>query len=96
MIEGDIAWALEVSGLSAERMRLTHLRLSRNIDAALRLGDIHYVDREIDWARGLIANYAYEMDSMHYFIQGYEQALRKHLDARGQLILDWLTEIMAG
>ncbi|MDX9864697.1 MAG: MerR family transcriptional regulator [Anaerolineaceae bacterium] len=96
LIEGDIGWTWEGSGLSAERMRLTHQRLSQSIDAALRLGDIHYVDREIDWAEGLIANYAYERGTMHYFLRGYEQALRKHMDARGQLILDWMVEAMKG
>jgi len=96
LIEADIDWALEVSGLSVERMRITHLRLSQSIDASLRLGNIDYVDREIDWARGLIANYAHAPESMHYFLRGYQQALRKYLDERGELIMDWLNRVIEG
>ena len=94
LIEAEIAGAMEISGLSAERMRLTHLRLTQSIDAALRLGDIHYVDREIDWARGLIANYDYSPEGMQHFLNAYRIALRKVMDERGQLILDWLSEVV--
>jgi MerR family transcriptional regulator, light-induced transcriptional regulator len=96
LIEAEIAGALEASGLSAERMRLTHFRLSRSIDAALRLGDISYVDREIDWARELITNYAYETKGMHHFLSAYRLAMQKYIDSRGQLILNWLEGVIEG
>lgn len=94
LIEAEIAGALEISGLSAERMRLTHLRISESIDAALRLGNMDYVGREIDWAQGLITNYAYPPENMQHFLNAYRAALRKVMDNRGQLILDWLTGVI--
>ena len=93
-IEADLMCVVDDDCFANERMRLTQFRFSRNIDAALRLGDIHYLDPEIDWARGLIANYAYEPETMHQFLIAFERALRKHFDERGQLILDWMEWII--
>ena len=96
LIEADVMCTQEEDCFLNERMRLTQFRLSRNIDAALRLGDIHYIDPEIDWARGLIANYAYEPETMHRFLIAFRQALQNHMDARGQLILVWLDGVIEG
>ena len=96
LIEADVMCVQEDDCFVSERMRLTQFRLSRAIDAALRLGDIHAIDPEINWARGLIANYAYEPESMHHFLVAFRRALRKHLDGRGQLIMDWLEGVIEG
>lgn len=96
MIEADLAGNTQTGGISVERMRLTYIRLSLSIDAALRLGDIQYVRREIDWARGLVANYDFAAEEMQHFLNTYRSALGKHMDSRGQLILDWMDGLIEG
>jgi methylmalonyl-CoA mutase cobalamin-binding subunit len=93
LIETDLR-EVEQPGLSAERVRMTNFYLSRNIEAALRLGDIHFVGREIDWANGLMANASYDPQQMLQFLQAYGRAMGKHLDQRGQLILTWAQNLM--
>jgi DNA-binding transcriptional MerR regulator/methylmalonyl-CoA mutase cobalamin-binding subunit len=93
LIETDLR-EVEQPGLSAERVRMTNFYLSRNIEAALRLGDIHFVEREIDWANGLMANASYDPQQMLQFLQSYGRAMGKHLDQRGQLILTWAQDLI--
>lgn len=91
-IEAEAWKLLQESGLPYERLRLTNFYFSRAIEAALRLGDIRFVEREIDWAGGLIANYDYSIEQLQVFLQAYQSVLREQLAGKGSLIVDWLEE----
>ncbi len=65
---------------------------ARYITAALELGDIHFLDSDLNWVRGLLAMQQLPDDALLEFLQVYWRAGRSYLDERGSLILDWLQQ----
>lgn len=72
--------------------------LSRNIAAALTLGDIRFVGEDIFWIEGLLMNYHYRLpeEAVRSYLEAYRRAVQTTLGEQGRLIVDWLNEIIAG
>ena len=62
------------------------------ITAALELGDIHFLDSDLNWVRGLLSMHQLPDEALLEFLQIYLRAGQSHLDERGNLILDWLRQ----
>jgi DNA-binding transcriptional MerR regulator len=65
--------------------------LGNHIAAALQLGDIQHVSEEIDWIRTLLHAHAQPEQYLVEFMEAYAQAVNKHLNGSGILILEWLS-----
>ncbi len=64
--------------------------LSRDILAALKLGDLSYINKNLDWVRGLLSQSSVPAQVLLSFLQIYSQAVEEMMDSRGEPILDWL------
>ncbi|MFP3853381.1 MAG: MerR family transcriptional regulator [Anaerolineales bacterium] len=67
--------------------------MSRGLLAALQLGDITLLNREIGWVEELIVHHMPEGRPLPDYLDAYYQAIKIHLDEQGKVIIDWLEDI---
>jgi hypothetical protein len=61
-----------------------------NIIACLRLGEMAYLDSEIDWLVVLLKGYNLSESVIYYYLQLYSSAVYEQLDGSAKPITDWL------
>lgn len=88
LIELAVSAALPV--MPRNQLGTANLHLGQNITAALTLGDIRFLDADMNWLQTLLVNYEIPRAALAHYLQVYRDAASLHLDGRGQLILDWL------
>lgn len=64
--------------------------LGDNITAALQLGDMSFVDGEIDWVRSLMKSNHVPESSLGNFLKAYAEAVHANINGSGQPIIEWL------
>lgn len=64
--------------------------MAEGILAALQLGDLAYLDREIGWVEELIVHHLPESSNLPEYLDIYHQSVRSELADEGRLILEWL------
>jgi len=68
--------------------------LGENIAAALQLGDISYVSKEVEWLKALLRFHEAQSEQFIYFLEAYSEAVKKNLNSSSKLIFEWLdTEV---
>ncbi len=93
LIETTLNEELLPDGLNPEYLVTAHKFFGNNLVAALQLGDLHFMDGEMDWLRVLLqANHLPEKIVSEY-VQAYATATHLHLGDKGQLILAWMESI---
>jgi DNA-binding transcriptional MerR regulator len=94
LIEAEV-WQQMEEHLPRRHLAIANLNFGRNIIAALALGDIHYLQPDVDWIEGLLANH-FELPPLVLddFLESYHRALVHHLDARGDLIIAWMAQLL--
>ena len=71
-------------------LRVATQNMSRNVDAALFLGDVRFLGDSIDWVQGLLVNHKVPAASLLPFINHYAEALAAEMPATHQPISRWL------
>jgi MerR family transcriptional regulator, light-induced transcriptional regulator len=66
--------------------------LGDNIIAALQLGDLHYIDSELDWLETLIKVNYLPPQIVSDYLKAYANAIDNHLAENGRLLSDWLEQ----
>lgn len=94
-IEADTWDMLEVNGVVAENLDATNARFYEAIIAALQLGDLDFVYKEIDIGRQLMVNYGISLEWQNHYFDIYFQAAKKHLQGDGAPIIEWLDKTRA-
>ncbi|HSB65814.1 MAG TPA: hypothetical protein VLD65_04500, partial [Anaerolineales bacterium] len=64
--------------------------LTRLIESAIYLGDIHFLDGTIDWLDGLLSSRGISGSQVKQFYRSYRQAVARELGVQGKLIVEWL------
>lgn len=93
LIELDIRQRLYAAKVPYEFVEATNSRLGENILAALKLGEIRYVNTEIELGRKLFINYDMPMDVQQQYFKHYAEAAAKYLNGSGTPISTWLKEL---
>lgn len=93
-IEADVWQRME------NRMPKRHLAMANHsfgdaIIAALTLGNMDYLDADIDWVEGLLVNH-YEMppEALEGYLGAYFDAANAHLGRHGYLVMEWLGRLL--
>jgi MerR family transcriptional regulator, light-induced transcriptional regulator len=63
--------------------------LGENITAALQLGDMSYVSREVDWLKTLLQFHEAQPEQLIYFMETYSAAVNKNINGQGKPIFEW-------
>ena len=64
--------------------------MGNNIIAALQLGDINFVDGEIDWLTAMLAGHQLDLQVVYFYLRTYASAIEQHLGAAGAPVIEWL------
>jgi DNA-binding transcriptional MerR regulator len=94
LIESDV-WQQMEQHMPRRHLAMANLSFGRNIIAALTLGDMNYLDPDIDWIEGLLVNH-YQMPAhaLDAYLEAYYDAAAKYLGKSGYLVIDWMARLM--
>lgn len=84
------------NGMNDFHINMANEYLARDIDAALRLGDITYIQADLHWLASLLANFDIPVELLPQYLAYYKEALHMHLDDRGGVIIDWIDKLVEG
>lgn len=95
-IESDVSQAMRASDMPYGSIVNANTYLSRNLTAALELGDISFLGSEIEWVEGLLLNYNVDKAALPGYLKAYYQVAQQHLRGEdGRPILEWLAQFKA-
>lgn len=97
LIEAEVWQTLSDSGISHALLRKANINFSRDIIAALSLGNIQFLSPDLVWLKGLLINH-YQMPEgqIYTYLAAYLQAVRSQLNGRGAVLYSWLQEVLQG
>lgn len=82
------------NGMKEYHLEIANDFLGQNIQAGLNLGDMNFLEHEIDWLAGLLPTRDLPRELLSKYLTLYKQAVETNLDERGQPIVDWLNNII--
>ncbi|MCA9975706.1 MAG: MerR family transcriptional regulator [Anaerolineales bacterium] len=94
-IENHVWQILREQNAVYEHITNANLYLSRDIIAALQLGDMTLLGTEIHWTEKLLLNYSMPPVVLHHYLEAYYQAAKAHLGPEGRPVLGWLEGVRA-
>jgi DNA-binding transcriptional MerR regulator len=90
MIEAEVVELLNSTDIGFRHLAIANEGLSKNIAAALELGDIDLLGVDIAWIEGLLSHRGMPSDILRRYLHIYYQAAKSQLDERAELLLGWL------
>jgi hypothetical protein len=94
LLEADV-WQRVDNEVPKRHLALANQSFSRNIIAALTLGDMDYLNVDINWVQGLLVNhYEIPAEALHTYLEAYYTATLAQLDQAGYVVIDWLARLL--
>jgi hypothetical protein len=90
-IEAQTWEILSNNGIERQHLTIANHHLTQDIEAALSLGEMDYLENEIEWLKELLSNYAVSPYGLRHYLDTYLSVAQQTLDERGQLVIDWLS-----
>jgi DNA-binding transcriptional MerR regulator len=94
LIETTLIQTLSSTDVAPSQLTLANRELARNVSAALSLGDMSYLDTNLDWLKGLLSSHHVPAEALRGYLAAYYQAASDHLDERGEPIVTWLDRVI--
>jgi methanogenic corrinoid protein MtbC1 len=95
-IEVRVWQEISAKGASSDHIAITYGDLAVNIIAALELGDIAFIGREIDWNKGFLENRGFPDEILTDYLVAYAEATKDLVGIEGKIITDYILEVIAG
>jgi MerR family transcriptional regulator, light-induced transcriptional regulator len=94
LIESE-AWQQMQQHMPKRHLATANQSFGRAIIAALSLGNVNYLDPDIEWIEGLLVNHN-EMpaEALEAYLETYYDALVKHLGKSGYLVIEWMARLL--
>jgi MerR family transcriptional regulator, light-induced transcriptional regulator len=80
----------QIPGSSLEYMEIANRFMGNNIIAALQLGDMGYLNAEIDWLTVMLKSHQLPAQMVSRYLETYASAVQQQLNGQGHLIVEWL------
>lgn len=95
-IEAHLWRNLAASGMSHSLLRKANISFSRDIIAALTLGNIDYMGVDLEWVQGLLTNH-YQLPPLMVtrYLTAYLQAIEIYLHDQADILINWLRRVLA-
>ncbi len=94
LIEADVLGALEPKPREMVQQADANAYLAQYLGAALALGDVNFLDSDLNWVRGLLSAQQLPDEALRGYLQVYLAAVQKHLDRRGAIIVKWFQQTL--
>ncbi len=92
LIELSVADYYRARNLSMQHVQTSNEFFGNIVAAALNLGDISYINPDLDWLRNLMIQYDYAPDRVYPYIHAYASGMQLHMGAHAQMIADWAAQ----
>lgn len=89
-VEAHVLDGLQGGELTPEHLALALEAMGDNLIAALALGDLGLLHGELQWLRGLLANYQVRQGTLDAFLRAYAEAVEAVLGPPADEIVRWL------
>jgi MerR family transcriptional regulator, light-induced transcriptional regulator len=91
LIENSVNEKVLPGSQNSEHITNANQFMGDNIIAALQLGNMHYIDSELDWLETLIKVNHLPPQVVSGYLSTYASAIDQHMPEHGRLVSDWLT-----
>jgi MerR family transcriptional regulator, light-induced transcriptional regulator len=95
LIEADVLGALEPKLREMVRQAGANAYLAQYLEAAVALGDVNFLDSDLSWIHSLLSARSLPAEALRGYLPVYLAAVRKHLDRRGAIIVEWFQQALA-
>jgi DNA-binding transcriptional MerR regulator len=92
LIEHAMFGKLQIDGLQVDEINSF---FGSGLSAALDLGDIAFMESELDWIKGLLVSHQINLGELFSYLSDYGDYIRAELGPEGVLITDWLHHYVA-
>ena len=92
-IEAAVASKIHAQNNRIENLSLANHFMSQNIEATLQIGNMVYLQPEINWIEELIESYLADTHALRRYLSAFNGAAKDLLDQRGGVILEWLSHL---
>ncbi len=96
MIEAQLWHSVGILEIPHNLLAYANQELGRNITAALALGDIDFLCDDLSWVQDLLQNHNIPQGMLCRYLDAYLHAAQNNLDARGDLIVTWMEQMVNG
>lgn len=90
LVEASLNQHYQVGEMPPDYLETANRYMGNNITAALQLGNITYLDSEIEWLVHMLKSHNQPADSVPVYLSHYANALRQHMGEPGSLVVHWL------
>jgi DNA-binding transcriptional MerR regulator len=95
VIAADIWERFQRDGMEGSHLQVAHEFLGKDIQAGLSLGDLNFLENELEWLGGLLNSHNIPSELLPQYMEFYKQAVEANLDQRGQPVIDWLNSVVS-
>jgi DNA-binding transcriptional MerR regulator/methylmalonyl-CoA mutase cobalamin-binding subunit len=95
-VEASLREDPTLNAIAHDQLGLANLNLAGGIRAALTLGNMDYMDYDLEWTKGILVHQGIPTESLDSYLQAYHRSLTVQLDERGQPIIDYFAELIEG
>lgn len=95
-IEAAVINLLKEEGVTFEQVQAVNTYLADELSAALELGDISYVEPDMAWLMGYLADQKASTDLLNPYLAAYLKAVDMTMGEAGGSIKEWIMSFLAG
>jgi DNA-binding transcriptional MerR regulator len=95
LIESHVWGTYSAANKPSEHLAAVNIDISQTVEAALKLGDIGLLSKDITWIEHLLMGYRLPKEWVLEYLLAYYQAAKIHLDEPASMIVDWLSQLVA-
>jgi methanogenic corrinoid protein MtbC1 len=90
LLERDLDNDLQRAGLHYSYIREASAHFNNGLAAALELGDIAYLEADLDWVSKLLSGQQIPGERLHHFLAAYKQTIFNHMGEDSASITQWI------
>ncbi len=91
----SVVWKLLGSDLVPRpALARANISMARNLSAALKLGDVGYLDESLEWLQAQMPNHRWKQEQLTGYLAAYVEACKSYLTGRGRVIARRLEELL--
>lgn len=94
LIEARIWQAMGNMGIPQEQLAQANQNMNHLIKAALKLGNLHFINNDLQWVAALLVNYAVPQEWMKHYLMAYSEAIDQEISGNGGPIMKRLSQLL--
>lgn len=95
LIEVALLKELQAGGMRSKYLEDATSYLGDALSAALELGDLAFLESDLDWVKALLSGRQIPAQSLLPYLSVYSQAIRTEMGAAGAPVTDWIESYVA-